>query len=147
MDENSLPARSEGSIDQAQGHLCVCTVHGSDIPKLNIQILEDYGTNKWTLKHTISTLNMFAETNIEFGYSDIDQYYSMVHPEWKLLLFVGVGDKNDIVAYNMDNRKVYVIPTRYNAFFKRDVLPQNICRPYYLPYVLLFSELESLAEE
>jgi hypothetical protein len=60
---------------------------------------------------------MFAETNIEFNYLDVDQYYSMVHPEWNLLLFVGVGDENDIVAYNMDSRKVHVIPTHYSAFF------------------------------
>ena len=63
------------------------------MPKLNIWILEDYGTNKWTLKHTVSTLDVFAETNIEFGYWDVDQYYSTVHPEWNLLLFVGVGGK------------------------------------------------------
>ena len=37
---------SEGSIHQAKGHLCVCTIHGRDMPKLNIWILEDYGTNK-----------------------------------------------------------------------------------------------------
>ena len=87
------PRRSEGSIHQSQGHLCVCAVRGCDMPKLNIWILEDYGTNKWTLKHTISTLDMFTETNIEFGYWDVDQYYSTVHPEWNLLLFVGLGTK------------------------------------------------------
>ena len=117
------------------------------MPKLYIWILEDYGTNKLILKHTISTLDMFMETNIEFGYLDVDQYYTTVHMEWNLLLFVGVGDENHIVAYNMDNIKVHVIPTRYSAFSKQDVLPQNIYRPYYLPYVPLFSELESLAEE
>jgi hypothetical protein len=90
---------------------------------------------------------VFAETNIEFGYWDVDQYYSTVHLEWNLLFFVGVGEENDIVVYNMDNRKVYVIPTCYSAFFRWDVQPQNICRPYYLPYVPLFSEMESLADE
>ena len=90
---------------------------------------------------------MFAETNIEFDYWDVDQYYSTVHLEWSLLLFVGVGEENDIVAYNMDSRKVHVIPTRYSAFFRQDVQPQNICIPYYLPYVPLFSELEPLAVE
>jgi hypothetical protein len=62
------------------------------------------------------TLDVLLETNIEFGYLDADQYYSMVHPKWNLLLFVGVGDENDIIAYNMDSRKVHVIPTRYSAF-------------------------------
>ena len=109
---------SEGSIHQAQGHLCVCTVCGRDMPKLYIWILEDYGTNKWTLKHTVSTLDVFAETNIEFGYLDVDQYYSTVHPKWNLLLFFGVAEENDIVAYNMHSRKVHVIPTHYSAFLK-----------------------------
>ena len=30
----------------------------------NFQIFEDYGTNKWTLKHTISFLKVFAKTTI-----------------------------------------------------------------------------------
>ena len=115
---------------------------------LKIWILEDYGTNnKWTLKHTVSTLQVFAKTNIEFGYLDVVEYYSMVHPEWNLLLFVGVGEENDIITYNIDIRKVHVIPTRYSAFLKCGILPQINSKPYYLPYVFLFSELESLVEE
>ena len=137
------PHGSTGFIHQAQGHLCVCTVRGHNMPKLNIWILEDYGTNKWTLKHTISTLDVFAENNIEFGYWDVDQYYSTVHLEWNLLLFVGVGDKNNIVAYNMDNRKVHVIPTHHIPYGRRDIMPNFIGRPCYVP---LFLELESLAK-
>ena len=93
---------------------------------------------------------MFAQTNIEFSfysYYDVNEFYSTIHLEWNLLLFVGVGEENDIVTYNMDNRKVHVIATRYSAFLKHGVLPQISCRPYYLPYVPLFLELESLAEE
>jgi len=41
---------------------------------------------------------VFAKTNIEFGYFDVVEYYSTVHPEWNLLLFVGVGEENDIVT-------------------------------------------------
>ena len=90
------PRGSSPSIHQAQGHLCVCTVRGCDMPKLNIWILEDYGTNKWTLKHTVSILKVFAHTNIEFSYYsyyDVNEYYSTVHLEWNLLLFVGIGGK------------------------------------------------------
>ena len=72
---------------------------------------------------------MFAKTNIEFGYLDVVEYYTTVHPEWNLLLFVGVGEENDIVAYNMDSRKVHVITTRYSAFLKHGVLPQINCKP------------------
>ena len=94
---------------------------------------------------------MFAQTNIEFSYYsyyDVNEYYySMVHPEWNLLLFVGVGEENDIVAYNMDNKKVHVIPTHYNQFLKHGILPEINGRLYYLLYVPLFLVLESLAEE
>jgi hypothetical protein len=64
-----------------------------------------------------------------------------------LLLYVGVGVENDIVAYNMDNKKVHVIPTHYSQLLIFGILPEINGRPYYLPYVPLFSELESLAEE
>ena len=91
---------------------------------------------------------MFAKTNIEIGYYyNVNEYYSLVDTEWNLLLFVGVGEENNIVTYNVDRRKVHVIPTRYSVFLKHGVLPQINRRPYYLPYVILFSELESLAEE
>ena len=142
------PHGSSPSIHQAQGHLCICTVRGRNMSKLLICILEDYDTKKWTLKHTVSFLKVFAKTNIEFcWYYDVIEYYSMVHPQWNLLLFVGVGKENDIVAYNMDNRKVHVITARYSVFLKHGVLPQINYRPYYLLYVPLFSELELLAEE
>ena len=58
-----------------------------------------------------------------------------------------VGEENDIVANNMDSRKVHVIPTHYIPYGRRDILPEIIGKPYYLPYVPLFLELESLAEE
>jgi hypothetical protein len=115
--------------------------------KLSIWILEDYGTNIWTLKHIVSTLKVFGKTNIEFAYFDVDESYSAVtvHLEWNLLLFVGVGEERAIIAYNMDNRKVHVIPTHYIQYGRHGLLPEFICRPYYLPYVSLFSE--SLAKE
>ena len=141
---------SSPSIHQAQGHLCICTVRGRNMSKLLIWI-EDYGTNKWTLNYIVSILKVFAQTNIEFSYYtqyDVNEYYySMVHPEWNLLLFVGVGVENDIIAYNMDSRKVYVIPTCHSQFLKHGILPEINGKPYYLPYVPLFSELESLEEE
>jgi len=91
---------------------------------------------------------VFAQTNIEFSYYsyyDVNEYYSTVHPQWNLLLFVGVRKENDIAAYNMDNIKVHVIPTRYRQFLKHGILPQINGRPYYVPYIPLFSVLESLA--
>ena len=72
MEENSLPRGYAFFVHQAQDHLCVCTVRGCDYPKLNIWILQDYGTTcKWTLKHTFSILDVLLETNIDFGYLDV----------------------------------------------------------------------------
>ena len=73
---------SSPSIHQAQGHLCVCTVRGQNMSKLLIWILEDYGTNEWTLKHIGSTLNVFGWTDTQFGFLDCDADYTTiaVHP-------------------------------------------------------------------
>ena len=113
-----IPNRPRGfsrSIHQAQGHLCQC-IGGRNMSKLSIWILEDYGTNKWTLKHTVSIHKVFAKTKVQFGYLDHESSYSavIVHPKWNLILFVEAGEENDIVSYNMGIRKVHVIPTRYS---------------------------------
>ena len=117
--------------------------------KLSIWILEDYGTNnKWTLKHTICLHKLFAKTKKQMGYFDFESCYTavIVHPEWNLVFFVVVGVERAVIAYNMDSRKVHVIPTHYIPYGRRDILPEIIGRPCYLPYVPLFSELESLAK-
>ena len=109
--------------------------------KLSIWILEDYGTNnKWTLKHTISLHKLFGKTKKQMGYFDFESYYTtvIVHPEWNLVFFVGVGVERAIIAYNLDSRKVHVIPTHYISYGRHDILLEIIGRPYYLPYVPLF---------
>ena len=82
------------------------------------------------------------------GYFDFESCYTavIVHPEWNLVFFVGVGVESAVIAYNMGNRKVHVIPTHYVQYGRHDILPEIISGPFYLPYVPLFSELESLAK-
>jgi hypothetical protein len=70
----------------------------------------------------------------------------IVHPEWNLIFFVGVGVERAVIAYNMDHRKVHVIPTHYILYSRHDILLEIMGKPYYLPNVPLFSELESLAK-
>jgi hypothetical protein len=60
------------SMHQAQGHLCVCTIDGPNDSKFSIWILEDYGTDNWILKHTVTTQILFGRINIRFGYLDFD---------------------------------------------------------------------------
>ena len=99
------------SMHQAHGHLCLCTVDGPNDSKLSIWILEDYGTNNWTLKHMVSTWILFERINIRFGFMDwVDEYTVItVHLEWNLIFFV--REERTIIAYDMDCRKVHVIPT------------------------------------
>jgi hypothetical protein len=46
--------------------------------QLSFWILEDYGTDNWTLKHTVTTLVTFGWNNIEFGYDVCDADYRVI---------------------------------------------------------------------
>ena len=72
------PSSLQHSIHEDQGHLCVCTIAGPNDSKLSIWILEDYGTNNWTLKHTVSTWILFGRINIRFGYVDCVDDYTVI---------------------------------------------------------------------
>jgi hypothetical protein len=91
---------------------------------------------------------VFAKTKVQFGYLDLQSGYSavVVYPEWNLILFVRAGEESAVIAYNMDSRKVHVIPTHHIPCGRHDVMPNFIGKPYYVPYVPLFFELESLAK-
>ena len=121
------------SMHQAQGHLCVCTVDGPNDSKLSIQILEDYGTDNWTLKHTVTTRILFGSINIRFGWLDFndEDIVITVHPEWNLIFFA--RQDGSIVAYNLDRKKVHVIPVRVFWYGRRTTKKEFIYRPYYLP--------------
>jgi hypothetical protein len=58
---------------------------------LSIGILKDYGTSKWTLKHKVTTLELFGKKNIEIGTEVCDAAYRVIriHPEWILIFLVG----------------------------------------------------------
>jgi hypothetical protein len=71
-----------------------------------------------------STLKVFRKTNIQFGYVDYDSDYTAitVHLEYNLIVFVGEErTRRTIIAYNMDRRKVHVIPARLCFYGRRSV--------------------------
>ena len=140
------PSGLQHSMYQAQGHLCVCTIAGPNDSKLSIWILEDYGTNNWTLKHMVSTWILFERINIRFGFMDwVDEYtVIIVHLEWNMIFFV--GEQRTIIAYDLNHRKVNVIPALVIRYHRCRVMKEDMSRPYYIPYVPLFFFLESLAE-
>ena len=95
------PSGLQHSMHQAQGYLCVRTVAGPNDSKLSIWILEDYGTNNWTLKHTVSTRILFGRINIIFGFVDwvVEYTVIIVHLEWNMIFFA--GEDETIIAYNI----------------------------------------------
>jgi len=71
------------SIHEAQDQLCVCTASMFRKYQLSFWVLEDYGTDNWTLKHTVTMLEIFGWDNIQFGYDvcDVDYRVIAVHLE------------------------------------------------------------------
>ena len=88
---------------------------------------------------------LFGRINIRFSFLDfVDEVIVItVHPEWNLIFFA--GEDGTIIAYDMDHRKVHVIPALVIRYHRCRVMKEDMSRPYYIPYVPLFSD--SLAEE
>ena len=133
------------SIHEDQGQLCLCTTDIFNISQLSIWILEDYGTNTWTLKHTVTTLELFEQNIIELGSEVCDANFRVIaiHPKWNMIFFI--GEQRTIIAYDLDRRKVHVISALVIRYHRCRVMKEDMSRPYYIPYVPLFSD--SLAEE
>ena len=60
----------------------------------------------------VTTLEIFARDNIQFDYDVCDANYRViaVHLEWNLIFLVGEDKK--LIAYDMNLRKVLVLPTQ-----------------------------------
>jgi hypothetical protein len=109
-----------------------------------VWILEDYGTDNWSLKHVVDTEELFGRMNIKVSSKLCDEEYRVItiHPEWNFIFLV--GKDRTLIAYDMDRRKVHVIHAHVIRFSRsRGRFHMN--RPYYLPNVFLF--MESLAEQ
>uniref|UniRef100_A0A0E0I1N5 F-box domain-containing protein n=1 Tax=Oryza nivara TaxID=4536 RepID=A0A0E0I1N5_ORYNI len=118
-----------GIIHQTQGRMCAFNVDPNDIFKLSIWFLEDYDTDNWILKHTVSSMKLFGGKKYQLDY---DYQVIAVHPECNLIFFV-YGWHNTLMAYEMDRKEVRAIRK----------LGHESRQPY-LPYVPMFSE--SLAD-
>ena len=127
------PSGLQHSMHQAHGHLYVCIVAGPNDSKLSIWILEDYGTNNWTLKHTVSTRILFGRINIRFGFMDWVAEYIVITvlPEWNMIFFA--GEDETIIACDMDRISVRVILARVFRYGRRTIKKEFIYRPFYLP--------------
>jgi hypothetical protein len=93
------------SIHGDQGQLCLCIANIFHRFDLSIWILEDYGTSKWTLKHTVNMLQLFGLNNILLGFEAANANYIViaVHLEWNLIFLV--GEDKTLMAYDMSRIK------------------------------------------
>ncbi|PUZ40482.1 hypothetical protein GQ55_9G427400 [Panicum hallii var. hallii] len=102
----TIPVPSDGDsgfIDQAQAYRdgfygifpLFINVDDADAFKLSIWILEDHGTNEWTLKHAVRTQLLFRRKNLRFAW---DYTMITVHPECNLIYFVH-GRDNTLMAH------------------------------------------------
>ena len=92
----------------------------------------------------VTTLEIFGRDNIQFGYDVCDANYRVieVHLEWILIFLVGEDKK--LIAYDMNLRKVLVLPTQV-VRYRIPTWRLRLERPHYLPYVPLF--MESIGEQ
>ena len=144
MEKIHRPTSDAIFIHDAQGQLCLCTADTLNSYELSIQILEDYGTSKWTLKHKVTTLELFGKKNIEIGTEVCDAAYRVivVHLEWNLIYLI--GEDRTLMAYDMSHRKVHVLPA-WVVRYPKSIQSIYLNGPHYLPYVPLF--MESLVEQ
>ena len=100
------------SIHEAQDQLCFCAADTLNRYELSIWILEDYGTSKWTLKHKVTTLELFGKKNIEIGTEVCDAAYRVIAVHLELNLIFLVGEDKSLLACDMKHSKVHVLPAR-----------------------------------
>jgi len=100
------------SIHGDQGQLCLCIADIFNRFDLSIWILEDYSTSKWTLKHTVNTLQLFGLNNTRLGSDATNADYRVItfHLEWNLIFLV--REDRTLMAYDMSHKKVHVLPVR-----------------------------------
>ncbi|KAF7104068.1 hypothetical protein CFC21_104995 [Triticum aestivum] len=116
-----------GILQQSQGCLHYSSFQSEDglVLRLVVNVLKDYETKEWMLKHTIKT--KYLSGGIHFnGYRVIG-----VHPECDLIFYTA-GRATEVMCYNMSSREVKVISKLEDG------------GPPYLPYVPLYAELQPL---
>ncbi|XP_048547902.1 F-box protein At5g07610-like [Triticum urartu] len=120
-----------GLIQKSQGYLHFVNFLETDdgMVQLVVYVLENYRSQEWILKRSTDASYIFGERDI-----DLIQGFQWVamHPHCNMI-FLTVGWDNTLVSYDMDHHQV-----------------QEICDlggdndPRYLPYVPLYSELQTL---
>lgn len=84
----------------SQGQLYFAGItHSESGRSVSVWVLEDYSLGEWTLKHTVSHMQLFGR-----NYSADDYNVISFHPE-RSMIFIVYGQKNTLMSYDMDCRE------------------------------------------
>ncbi|CAL5078800.1 unnamed protein product [Urochloa decumbens] len=95
-------------LGQSQGHLHCMSGHrdwSGMMTKRSIWVFEDYGTEQWILKDSVSSLQLFGESSFCFPDSAI-----AIHPTHNMVFFAHRFSKK-LVSYDMDSKEVSAVCT------------------------------------
>ncbi|KAM3195175.1 hypothetical protein ACQJBY_071323 [Aegilops geniculata] len=114
-----------GFTDLSQGRLYLANIDHRDGQKLLIWVLEDYGSEVWVLKHSVSPFDLLGAKYVHRGI----RFHIVAHHPQRNMIFLVYGHDKELMSYEMDSGKVQFI----------GVLGNGSMGPY-LPYVPLYSE-------
>uniref|UniRef100_A0ACD5XJZ6 Uncharacterized protein n=1 Tax=Avena sativa TaxID=4498 RepID=A0ACD5XJZ6_AVESA len=120
-------------VSQGQLHCTSSSGSKSDRSSLSVWVLEDYSLGKWTLKHTVSHLQLFG-TDYSAGL-----HYNVIsfHPEHNMI-FIVCGQENTLMSYELDCRKRHFL-RQLGWDCQLEYLGIEKKTPF-IPYVPLFTE-------
>ncbi|TVU45547.1 hypothetical protein EJB05_05036, partial [Eragrostis curvula] len=126
-----LPQVEEtGFIGHSQGHLFYANKDDRNPYRILVYALEDYGSGRWTLKHSINASEIYASARQHLQ-SALQLEIAAIHPHCNLIYLVDCS-YGTLISYNMDNRSV------------RDIRPiTGICLSF-APYVPFYLEIAAL---
>ncbi|KAI4987227.1 uncharacterized protein LOC123452206 [Hordeum vulgare subsp. vulgare] len=118
-----------GYIAQSQGRLHY--INQASDAELSIWVLENYDTQDWVLKHTVSFVELFTKKSCTVD----KNHYNVVamHPDGNVV-FIVLYRNQKLISYDMDHKLVSIIRTFRNE-------PPDM---HVVPYVPCFSESPAL---
>ena len=114
-----------GFTDLSQGRLYFANIDHHDCHKLLIWVLEDYDSEVWVLKHSVSPFDLLGVKYVHRGI----RFHIIAHLPQRNMIFLVYGHDKELMSYEMDSGKVQLIRHLGNGSMG----------PYF-PYVPLYSE-------
>uniref|UniRef100_A0A0E0KZ39 F-box domain-containing protein n=1 Tax=Oryza punctata TaxID=4537 RepID=A0A0E0KZ39_ORYPU len=96
---------AEGFIGLSRGSLYFVNTDHDEPYKVSVWVLEDYSSEQWIWKHTVSHLHLFRTKKLLFG---MDYKVVSVHPE-RDIIFLVLPHSKILMSYELDSREAQFI--------------------------------------